>query len=56
MWLKALSGNFPGDPVVKNLPYNTGDVGSIPGGQIRILLAAGPLGPRPPATEPVCPS
>ena len=23
--------NFPGNPVVKNLPANAGDVGSIPG-------------------------
>ena len=23
--------NFPGDPVVKNLPANSGDTGSIPG-------------------------
>ena len=24
--------DFPGGPVVKNLPSNAGDVGSIPGG------------------------
>ena len=25
-----LSGNFPGGPVVKNLPFNVGDAGLIP--------------------------
>ena len=28
--LKQLSGDFPGGPVVKNLPANAGDVGWIP--------------------------
>ena len=28
--LKVGSGNFPGGPVVKNLPCNVGDVSSIP--------------------------
>ena len=28
---KRLSKDFPGDPVVKNLPANAGDMGSIPG-------------------------
>ena len=27
--------DFPGDPVVKNPPSNTGDMGSIPGQEIR---------------------
>ena len=31
-WIKGygLQWNFPGGPMAKNLPYNTGDVGSIP--------------------------
>ena len=29
--LKKWPGNFPGGPVVKNLPAKAGDVGSIPG-------------------------
>ena len=28
---KKSVSDFPGGPVVKNLPINTGDVGSIPG-------------------------
>ena len=31
MSLENPSGDVPGDPVVKNLPANTGDMGSIPG-------------------------
>ena len=31
MVLKYLSRDFPGDAVVKNLPANAGDMGSIPG-------------------------
>ena len=30
-WLKNYSRDFPGDPVVKNLPSNAGDASSIPG-------------------------
>ena len=29
--LKFKNWDFPGGPVVKNLPYNAGDTGSIPG-------------------------
>ena len=29
-WIKRVS-SFPGDSVVKNLPANAGDMGSIPG-------------------------
>ena len=29
--LKLKAGDFPGGPVVKNPPANTGDMGSIPG-------------------------
>ena len=28
-------GDFPGGPVVKNPPSNAGDMGSIPGGELR---------------------
>ena len=31
MFLKIKSGDFPGSPVVKNLPRNAGDVGLFPG-------------------------
>ena len=39
-------GNFPGGPVVKNLPCNAGDVGSIPGQGTKIPHAAGQLSLR----------
>ena len=35
--------DFPSGPVVKNLPANTGDMGSIPGLGTRIPHAAGQL-------------
>ena len=35
--------DFPGDPVVKNLPCNAGDSGLIPGLEIEIPHAAGQL-------------
>ena len=39
--LKMSGGDFPGGPVVKNLPYNGGDTGSIPGQGTKIPHAAG---------------
>ena len=33
--------DFPGGPVVENLPYNAGDVGSIPGRGTKIPHAVG---------------
>ena len=33
--------DFPGGPVVKNLPSNAGDVGSIPGWGAKILHVVG---------------
>ena len=33
---KLDSGDFPGDPVVKNLLSNAGDIGSVPGGGTEI--------------------
>ena len=37
---KQTNRDFPGGPVVKNLPYNAGDTGSIPGQGTKILHAA----------------
>ena len=44
-------GDFPSGPVVKNLPYNAGDVGSIPGQGTKIPHAVGQLNPRATTTE-----
>ena len=66
--LNARKGDFPGSPVAKNLPFNAGDVGSIPGRGTKIPHAVGQLGqcrnyhahvpqlesPRATTTEPVC--
>ena len=38
--------DFPGGPLVKNPPYNAGDVGLIPGQGTEILHAVGQLSPR----------
>ena len=51
--------DFPGGPVVKNPPYNGGDMGLIPGQGTKIPHAAGQLSPRAttthmPQLEPVC--
>ena len=35
--------DFPGGPLVKNVPCNAGDVGSIPGGGTKIPQASGHL-------------
>ena len=32
-------GDFPGGPIVKNLPFNAGDVGWVPGQGTKILYA-----------------
>ena len=42
---KKLHWDSPGGPVVKNLPANAGDMGSIPGWGTKILQAGGQ--PRP---------
>ena len=34
------AGDFPGDPVLTNLPCNAGDSGSIPGWETKIPHAA----------------
>ena len=44
--------DFPGGPVVKNLPSNAGDPGSIPGRGTKIPLAAGQLSSHAATTEP----
>ena len=49
-----LDWDFPGGPVVKNLPYNAGDAGSNPGQGTRIPHAMGQLSPRTTTTELVC--
>ena len=40
---KSINRDFPGGPVVKNLPSNAGDTGSIPGRGAKIPRAAGQL-------------
>ena len=51
LFKNSVSWDFPGGPAVKNLPYNTGDVGLIPGQGTRIPHATGHLGPRTTTTE-----
>ena len=45
------SRDFPGGPVVKNLPYSAGDVDSIPGQGTKIPHVAGQISPRTTTTE-----
>ena len=49
---KLLLRDFPGGPVVKNQPSNTGDAGSIPGRETNIPHAVGQLSPCASTTEP----
>ena len=49
--LKKKGGDFPGGPVVKNLPSSAGDAGSIPGQGTKIPHAAGQISPRAMTTE-----
>ena len=49
-----LFGDFPGGPVVKNLPSNAGDPGAVPGWGTRIPYAMGQLSPCTTTTEPTC--
>ena len=44
--------DFPGGPVVENLPSNAGDTGSIPGQGTKIPHAAGQLSPCTATNEP----
>ena len=41
--LRSLARDFPGGPVVKNLPSNAGDTGSIPGQGTKIPHAMGQI-------------
>ena len=47
------SWDFPGGPVVKNPPWDAGDVGSIPGQGTKSPRAKRKLNPRMATTEPV---
>ena len=47
-------GDLPGVPVVKNLPYNAGDEGSIPGRGTKIAHVVGQLSPCATTTELSC--
>ena len=49
-----MSRDFPAGPVVKNLPSNAGDVGSIPGRGTKIPHAAGQLSSHATTTELEC--
>ena len=60
-WIKKDTlGDFSGGPVVKNLPSNAGDAGSIPGRGTKIPHALGQLSTcarqllSPRALEPMC--
>ena len=53
-YLKDLSRDFPGGPVVKNPPYNAGDAGSIPGQGTKIPHTAGQLSLQGTTTELMC--
>ena len=46
--------DFPGGPVVKNLPYNARGTGSIPGQGTKIPHAMGQLSLRTTTTELTC--
>ena len=52
--LQGTTGDPPRVPVVKNLPPNAGDVGSIPGRGTKIAHAVEQLSPWGPSTEPTC--
>ena len=47
---------LPGGPVIKNLPCNAGDMGSIPGWGTKILHALEQLSTLPPQLESPCPA
>ena len=44
--LKTSGKDFPGGPVIKNLPFNAGDMGLIPGQRTKIPDASGQLSLR----------
>ena len=51
--IKNAMGDFPGGPVVKNLPSNAGNVSSIPDQGTKIPHAKGQLSPHTETTKPV---
>ena len=53
--LKSPNEGFPGGPVVKNSPYNAGDMGSISGEGIKIPSAVGQLSLHATTREPMRP-
>ena len=56
--MQAACGAYPGGSVVKNLPANARDIGSVPGWRTKIAHALEQLGLRAATTEPFlnCPS
>ena len=53
-FINVLCRDFPGSPVVKNLPCNAGDVGSIPGQETKIRHASEKLSLCVTTREPPC--
>ena len=51
--IKNAMGDFPGGPVVKNLPSNAEDMSSIPDRETKIPYAKGQPSPHTGTTEPV---
>ena len=51
VWIYGI-WEFPDDPVIKKLPYNAGDVSSIPGLGTEISYDAKQLSPCAATTEP----
>ena len=52
--IQEQQGDFPGGPVVKNPPCNTGDSSSILGWGAKIPCAKEHLNPRAATMEPAC--
>ena len=52
--LKKNLGDFPGGPVVKNMPHNAGDVNSTPGQGTKVPHAMERLSPSTTGRESVC--
>ena len=52
--IKRNEGDFPGGPVVKNLPSNAGDVGSIPGWLTKIPTCRWATKPTGTTKDPAC--
>ena len=52
--LKVYYWDFPSGPLVNNLPYNAGEVGSMPGQGTKIPHASGQLSLRATTTELAC--